>query len=421
MDNSSNNSALDPKLSALLDELRPIPDRNPDIMSANRARFETELDAYLNSNYAPVGMEDSTSLGMVQKIKEYTKMMTAKYRVGLTILAIILAAGLILSTGAGATVSAAQGALPGDALYSIKTGWEQTQASLNRDSYEQVMMYLKFSELRLNEIESLIAEGRYSDISTAVDEFEFYLQLVIQSLGRLAGEDAQRAAELTKQISNALSRYAALLTGMMAKVPQSSLSDLQRALLTSGNIYSLGDREEIEFTGIVESILDDTWTVDGQVVHITPWTEIDDSPVVGDLVKVHAYIAGDGTLTAREIERDIMDNGDDRNSNSNDNDDGDDRNSNLNDNDDDDDWNSNSNTNDNDDDRNSNSNINDDDDDWNSNSNDNDDDDWNSNSNDNDDDDDDNQNSNSNDNDNDDDNNDNEDDADNDNNDHDDD
>jgi len=60
--------------------------------------------------------------------------------------------------------------------------------------------------------------------------------------------------------------------------------------------------EELEFIGNVDGIGTDSWTIDGQVVLLTPETEIQASILVGDLVKVHAYLSDTGEMTAREIE-----------------------------------------------------------------------------------------------------------------------
>ena len=59
---------------------------------------------------------------------------------------------------------------------------------------------------------------------------------------------------------------------------------------------------EAEFSGTVEAITLEAWTVNGLVVAITSETEIHDAIVVGDQVRIHAMVAPDGTLTAREIE-----------------------------------------------------------------------------------------------------------------------
>lgn len=59
--------------------------------------------------------------------------------------------------------------------------------------------------------------------------------------------------------------------------------------------------DEIEFTGLVESIGDTTWQVGGQTVLVTAETEIRDDPQVGDVVEVRARRDTQGVLTATRI------------------------------------------------------------------------------------------------------------------------
>lgn len=61
------------------------------------------------------------------------------------------------------------------------------------------------------------------------------------------------------------------------------------------------DEEEIEFTGLVESIGDTTWQIGGQTVLVTAETEIRDDPQVGDVVEVRARRDAQGTLIATRI------------------------------------------------------------------------------------------------------------------------
>jgi Domain of unknown function (DUF5666) len=60
---------------------------------------------------------------------------------------------------------------------------------------------------------------------------------------------------------------------------------------------------EVEFMGIVEAIGDASWTISGQVLAVTPTTQILGSPAVGDSVEVHAVKAADGSLTASKIKK----------------------------------------------------------------------------------------------------------------------
>ena len=59
---------------------------------------------------------------------------------------------------------------------------------------------------------------------------------------------------------------------------------------------------ETELTGTLESISSEWIVVSGTQIALTQDTELEDSLAVGDTVKVHAYTAADGTLTAREVE-----------------------------------------------------------------------------------------------------------------------
>lgn len=141
--------------------------------------------------------------------------------------------------------------------------------------------------------------------------------------------------------------------------------------------YNTTTTSEVEFTGIVESINGNTWTIGGRTVVVDPTTELTGFISVGQQVKVHASMGTDGSLAAREIElagavgaenvnsNDNMDDDvfDDANTNDNVDDDiFDDENSNDNV---DDDIFDNLNTNDNSDDQSMDENSNDNDSSWN--------------------------------------------------------
>ena len=90
----------------------------------------------------------------------------------------------------------------------------------------------------------------------------------------------------------------------MANVPETVKPAFERAMNVSQPAGSVAaeDHDEIEFTGAVESIGANSWTVAGRELSISSKTEIEGSIAVGDVVKVHAFETGDGTLVAREIE-----------------------------------------------------------------------------------------------------------------------
>ncbi|MCL5428364.1 MAG: DUF5666 domain-containing protein [Chloroflexi bacterium] len=62
------------------------------------------------------------------------------------------------------------------------------------------------------------------------------------------------------------------------------------------------EAQEVIFTGTVESISSQTWTINSKHVAITAQTEIKDDIEVGDVVEVRALLMPDGTLVAERIE-----------------------------------------------------------------------------------------------------------------------
>ena len=154
---------------------------------------------------------------------------------------------------------------------------------------------------------------------------------------------------------------------------------------------------EVAYTGVIEVINSNEWTINGQTIVVDPLVVRDGPFQVGDTVKVEGEINPDGTFRVSRVEApsaaDLAElpqlgddnanensndansndaNANDTNSNDDNSNDDDASNSNGNSNDDDDDGNTNGNSNDDDDDdSNSNGNNNDDDNDDVSNSNDN--------------------------------------------------
>ena len=71
---------------------------------------------------------------------------------------------------------------------------------------------------------------------------------------------------------------------------------------SSDDRTDLSNSSEIEFYGTVQSIDGEIYLIDGRQVAVTVNTEVEDTIQVGDRVEVHAWVAEDGSLTAREIE-----------------------------------------------------------------------------------------------------------------------
>jgi len=59
---------------------------------------------------------------------------------------------------------------------------------------------------------------------------------------------------------------------------------------------------EYDFTGVIDAMAADEWTVAGTTFAVTAQTEIKGTFAVGELVKVHLLVGTDSSLVAREIE-----------------------------------------------------------------------------------------------------------------------
>ena len=319
-ENNFNEHPLDPELDRRLHQLRAVPPRNPDAAASGRAKFIAEVDEIVKEQGFSNHNLFTGSNRFYQRWKEKWNMASPRFRTVFSLVAAVVLVVVFLFGGAGITAYAAQSALPGDALYGVKTGVEQTRVSLAGDAADRAQLSLAFAERRLDEIARLIANGRYSDIAQAVQEYEQYVQKAIAELGTVAAGDATRAQELTAQVAVLLKRYAETLTGMIGALPDTARGEVERAIQVSNEAGST--HEEIEFVGMVEAINPDSWVIAGQTLALTAASEIEGTIEVGSLVKVEALKDTNGNLVLREVKLATQDDMDDNgNFNSNDNDD----------------------------------------------------------------------------------------------------
>lgn len=294
---------IDPQLEEMLELLRPTPPMDDEMAARGQAKFMAEMEELFGTlPSSPLSRLAGWISTLYQPKGKYT-MATSKQKFVFATIAVFIAMFVLIFGGVSATAYAAQFSLPGDALYPVKTSLEQTQLGLSMNAARQAELQLEFAQRRLDEMAALIEEGRFNDIETATGEFEYHIQQAIDTLELVAAGNPARAEELATQIATALSSYASTLSGMMANVPETVKPAFERAMMVSQPAGSAAadDQEEIEFTGEVEAVGTDSWTVAGRMIDISQ-AEIKGSITVGDVVKVQAYYSGDGTLIAREIE-----------------------------------------------------------------------------------------------------------------------
>jgi hypothetical protein len=298
-----NHSEIDPKLIEMLELLEPTPARDPEDAAQGMERFLMEADETL-----PIQSERSLAWFKrwgKKNQKEDNGMTTRRHIFAMKTLAMIAILVTLVFGGVGITALAAGNALPGDALYPVKSGMEQTRLSLTAGAAQQARLHLEYAERRLDELAALITAGRIEATSQAAAEFEFHIEKAIELLAKAVQDDPVEGQELAGQISGALSRYAQTLTSLHASSPEPARSAIKRALQVAEETAADGrvGNTEVEFTGVVEAKTAESWTISGRmVVIIAGRTQIKNEIQVGDTVKVHALIGAEGRLTAREIE-----------------------------------------------------------------------------------------------------------------------
>ena len=340
---------LDPEFEELFNALRPVPPRDPNLVAKGRARFIKEVDDLFAISVDSQPGSNRSGRSIFTALKETFVMKNQSGRTVLSAAAFVVIVLIMLFGSVGMTAYAAQSALPGDALYSVKTGLEETRLSLSSSAATQARLNLRYAERRMQEVADLIADGRFNNIADVSKEYEGHIQNALTNVQSLAQTDPALAAIIMSAITDALTRYSEVLTNISAQVPASAQPEMERLMQITqlrsqvqSQDQSQSQASETELIGVVDDLGVDYIIVDGQKITIIAATEMKDVISAGVTVKVHVITNPDGTLVAREIELAQMDDASNSNDNANDNDQSN-ENSNSN-------TNSNTNSNDNDDD-----------------------------------------------------------------------
>ena len=157
----------------------------------------------------------------------------------------IMLIGALLFGSISLTRGAALAAIPGDALYPVKTTLEQARLSLAQDAGERAQLEITLAEQRLEEIAALIKEGRYPEVDHAILAFEIAINKALLELETVSQVDPVRAARISRDITEALTRYTQTLGIMATRSPESVKSEVTRALETTQIVGGL----ELSATG----------------------------------------------------------------------------------------------------------------------------------------------------------------------------
>ena len=136
---------LDPRLASLLEDLKPIPLRNP--RAASRARSQ-----FLAQAVSAQGKARHSVWNIFSQKEQFVMKLIA------TTLVIV---GLLF--GGSATVAAAQEALPTSALYQVKLVSEEADLAFTADPLDKVDVLMEQAQVRTQEMAMLTTQGTVPD------------------------------------------------------------------------------------------------------------------------------------------------------------------------------------------------------------------------------------------------------------------
>ena len=156
------------------------------------------------------------------------------WRVALQVaLAVVILACLVV--GGSGVALASQEALPGEALYPVKIGFEKAELLVTLDRVAKIQLHNQFAQARLIEIQELVLEGRYNYIRETVSNYEAHVTQASQLLSILARRDPEKAKELAISLEETLASQHSFLSFLLAEVPSEVSPEILRAIgITAG-------------------------------------------------------------------------------------------------------------------------------------------------------------------------------------------
>ena len=140
---------------------------------------------------------------------------------------------IALFAGTTMTAAAAQDALPGDALYAVKTSVEDLRLGMSWDTAAEAEQSLLLADQRLLEINQLLSQDRFSDVEIGVDRFQHHIGDVLDALETLQKSDPATAQQLADLLATHLDEQSAFISQVLATNPNFDATGLQSTLDSS--------------------------------------------------------------------------------------------------------------------------------------------------------------------------------------------
>lgn len=208
---------------ALLKRLRTLR-----LSASRKADIRHELKTFMDAH--PV--RDAATMRQLTQMRTPISYSFAQHPMPILILLAVLLVG-------GGTAAAAEGSLPGDALYSVKIGVnEKVRTAFAAGAEAKADVEADLAERRLSESERLFARGRLSEeVRVRLEErFDAHVNRVEHRIAKLEAEGKTEAAvELSSRLDAAIQAHDAIIEELLAHASAQAEPAHVAALFTLSN------------------------------------------------------------------------------------------------------------------------------------------------------------------------------------------
>jgi hypothetical protein len=214
------NDEMDSKLKNAFNDLQNIPPRDPQVALRGKLIFLHKAAEYRQAVSRKANRRQNWVSSTISPLFQRKE----RFPVFNTLIAVVLAV-VVLFCGSGATVAAAQGSLPDQVLYPVKTWSEDATLSLTGSAQTRMQYALDFSDRRVVEMTRLLAAGKLIPAGV-VTRLQSELDLVLELVAGM--NDTQAMQQLQIILQRADSQFQTMST-LMSGAPSSAGPLLLRA------------------------------------------------------------------------------------------------------------------------------------------------------------------------------------------------
>ncbi|RMF41597.1 MAG: hypothetical protein D6755_12440, partial [Anaerolineae bacterium] len=205
----------------------------------------------------------------------------------------------LLFGGGTLTAFASQSALPGDALYTVKTALEDARLSMTTSHASAARLALQLSERRVQELSALAQAGRYQDMQTATQRLQAHLQTAQQSLEVLAHSNPAQAQAIAVLLTKAQQSEQQVVASLESNAPvaaRTAITQAKSALQDAARTASTINAQVAQTGNQTGSQMDETPPA-GSTITTTVTTEPSDTPEPGETITPTVTVTATMTVT----------------------------------------------------------------------------------------------------------------------------